>query len=141
MNAPTALLKPDRSTPCVLIVDDAATIRRYHRMIVESAGLAAEEAFNGVEALERATLTPFDLYLVDVNMPELNGYGFVAELRRNPELYHAPVVMVSTEAEAADSSKAAAVGANFYLVKPALPDKLKTCLHLLLGGGANVTAE
>ena len=58
----------------ILIVDDAATVRMYHRGILESAGYAVEEAMNGIEALEKALEAPFDLYVVDVNMPKLNGY-------------------------------------------------------------------
>jgi two-component system chemotaxis response regulator CheY len=66
----------------ILIVDDAATVRLYYRGILESAGYAVEEAMNGIEALEKALDAPFDLYVVDVNMPKLNGYGFLNELRQ-----------------------------------------------------------
>lgn len=66
----------------ILVIDDAATVRMYHSGILESAGYTTEEAWNGIEALEKALLEPFDLYLVDVNMPKLNGYGFLRELRQ-----------------------------------------------------------
>jgi two-component system chemotaxis response regulator CheY len=118
----------------ILIVDDAATVRMYHRGILESAGYAVEEAVNGLEALEKALLTPFDLYLVDVNMPKLDGYGFLSQLRSQP-LDQVPVIMVSTEATEQDRLRAFAAGANFYLIKPTRPDQLLAPIHLFLRGG------
>ncbi|PIF89711.1 two-component system chemotaxis response regulator CheY [Acidovorax sp. 62] len=118
----------------ILIVDDAATVRMYHRGILESAGYAVEEAVNGLEALEKALLTPFDLYLVDVNMPKLDGYGFLCQLRLQP-LEQVPVIMVSTEATEQDRLRAFASGANFYLIKPTRPDQLLAPIHLFLKGG------
>ena len=57
----------------ILIVDDAATVRMYHRNILESAGYSVDEALNGIEAIEKAFQESFDLYIVDVNMPKLDG--------------------------------------------------------------------
>lgn len=116
----------------ILIVDDAATVRLYHRNILESSGYTVEEAVNGIEALEKALQTPFDLYVVDVNMPKLDGYGFLKELRRQ-EIVQAPALMVSTEAEANDRQGAYRAGANLYLIKPVKPKGLLTYVRLLLG--------
>ncbi|WP_280191213.1 response regulator [Delftia sp. PS-11] len=116
----------------ILVVDDAATVRMYHRTILESAGFSVAEAINGIEALEKALLTPFDLYLVDVNMPKLDGYGFLRELRRQA-IVQAPAVMISTEAQAKDRSKAYVSGANYYLIKPIKPQELLALSRLLLG--------
>jgi two-component system chemotaxis response regulator CheY len=136
MNALTPISGSDPTPRKVLIVDDAATIRRYHRMIVEEAGFEVDEAFNGVEALEKGMTGEFGAFLVDVNMPEMNGYEFLAELRKQADIAGTPVVMISTEAEALDAEKAMAIGANFYFVKPARPENLSECLHLLMPGGA-----
>ncbi|MGB0129941.1 MAG: response regulator [Rhodocyclaceae bacterium] len=116
----------------ILIVDDAATVRLYHRSILESPARVVEEAINGIEALEKALQAPFDLYVVDVNMPKLDGYGFLKELRSR-DLPQAPAVMVSTEAASSDRMRAYAVGANLYLVKPVKPGELLTHCRLLLG--------
>lgn len=116
----------------ILIIDDAATVRMFHRGILEAAGYQVEEAVNGVEALEKALLTPFDLYIVDVNMPKLDGYGFLRELR-NQNLPQVPAIMVSTEATAEDRRRAYAAGANLYLVKPTRPEQLVAPIALLLG--------
>jgi len=116
----------------ILLVDDAATVRMYHRDILESSGYAVEEAWNGIEALEKALQSPFDLYLVDVNMPKLDGYGFLRELRRL-EIPQMPAIIVSTEAEADDQLQAYRSGANGYLVKPVSPSQLLTHVRLMLG--------
>jgi len=116
----------------ILLVDDAATVRMYHREILESAGYAVEEAWNGIEALEKALQAPFDLYLVDVNMPKLDGYGFLRELRQQ-EISQMPAIMVSTESEARDELQACRAGANSYLIKPVSPARLLTYVRLMIG--------
>ena len=117
----------------ILIVDDAATVRMYHREILEEAGYTVDEAINGIEALEKALVTPFDLYLVDVNMPILDGYSFIRELRGHADIPQAPAVMISTEAKANDQIKAYEAGANLYIVKPTRPEILLNHVRLLLG--------
>jgi len=116
----------------ILIVDDAATVRLYHRNILESAGYAVEEAVNGIEALEKALNQPFDLYVVDLNMPKMDGYTFINELRGR-DLMQAPVIMVSTEAESNDQQQAYRAGANLYLIKPVKSPELLLYCQILLG--------
>lgn len=116
----------------ILIVDDAATVRLFHRNILESAGYAVDEAMNGIEALEKTLQQPYELYIVDINMPKLDGYGFLRQLRRE-EILQAPAIMVSTEAAANDQTLAYRAGANAYLVKPVKPAQLLAHARLLLG--------
>jgi two-component system chemotaxis response regulator CheY len=120
----------------ILVVDDAATVRMYHRSVLEGAGYEVAEAINGIEALEKtlAAPTPFDLYLVDINMPKLDGYGFLRELR-SQDILQVPAVIISTEAKTQDKQRAWEAGANFYLVKPIKPDVLLALCRLLLGQG------
>ena len=118
----------------VLIVDDAATVRMYHRGVLESDGFAVEEAMNGIEALEKVLETSFDLLLVDINMPKLDGFGFLEEVRRR-EIPRPPAIMVSTEAAARDEMAAYRAGANSYLIKPVRPLQLLTHARLMLVEG------
>ncbi len=124
----------------VLVIDDAATVRMYHRKILGDAGWQIDEAINGIEALEKvldpARTEPFDLYVVDVNMPKMDGYTFVRELRRLDGVRQAPVMMVSTESQVQDATAAQDAGANCYLVKPAKPQELVLTAALLLGDRA-----
>lgn len=116
----------------ILVVDDAATVRMYHRTILESAGYEVAEAINGIEALEKTLQTHFDLFIVDINMPKMDGYGFLKELR-SLDIPQAPAIMVSTESETNDQQRAYRAGANVYLIKPVRPDGLLSYTRLLLG--------
>lgn len=116
----------------ILIVDDAATVRLYYRSILEQAGYEVEEAINGVEALERALRHPYALFVVDVNMPKLDGYGFLRELRLL-DLPQVPAIMISSESKDSDRDLAYAAGANLYLVKPSKPAQLLLNVRLLIG--------
>jgi two-component system, chemotaxis family, chemotaxis protein CheY len=124
----------------ILVIDDAATVRMYHRKMLTDAGWHVEEAINGIEALERIASQPrdaaFDLYVCDINMPKMDGYTFVRELRRLSHVPQAPVLMVSTEAQAHDATAAQDAGANVYLVKPAKPPELVLTAALMLGDTA-----
>ena len=116
----------------ILIIDDAATVRMYHRNILMEAGYHVEEAINGLEGLEKVLQQSFDLFLVDVNMPKLDGYGFLSELRQL-DVPQSPAIVISTEATESDRQRAYIAGANMYMVKPIQPDQLLAPIALLLG--------
>lgn len=118
----------------VLVVDDAATVRLYYRDVLEAAGFAVDEAVNGLEGLEKALADAFDLFLVDVNMPKMDGYRFLSTVRREPALRAVPAIMISTEAKDSDAARAYAAGANLYMVKPVQPDALFRTVALMTGG-------
>ncbi|WP_137180956.1 response regulator [Roseomonas sp. AR75] len=119
--------------PRVLVVDDAGTVRKYHRGLLEQAGLDVEEAMNGVEALERAMAGPPDLMVVDVNMPRMDGYAFLRAARAAHPLAAVPAIMVTTEREPRDAERGFAAGANLFLVKPVRPDTLGRLARTLAG--------
>ncbi len=117
----------------ILVVDDATTVRMYYRDVLEQAGFAVAEAANGFEGLEKAVAESFDLVLVDVNMPKMDGYAFLRRGRTMPELQAVPAVMISTESGAQDRDRAYAVGANLYLVKPVRPEVLAEVAAVMAG--------
>ncbi|CAL8978146.1 Chemotaxis protein CheY [Rhodoplanes serenus] len=117
----------------VLAVEDGITMRLFYRDVLEKAGFVVEEAANGIEGLERALMTRFDLMVVDINMPKMNGYEMVRQVRDNPALRSIPVLTISTEEKDDDVVKAYEAGANFYLVKPVRPDELTAVVRLLTG--------
>ncbi|MCI4412205.1 MAG: response regulator [Thiotrichales bacterium] len=118
----------------VMIVDDAATVRMYHGDILRQAGYEVVEAFNGVEALEKVLASPVDLMLVDINMPLMDGYSFLREVRMHNDTMHIPAIMISTESEQSDREKAYLNGANDYMIKPVRPDVLLEKVRLMTGG-------
>lgn len=119
--------------PRALVVDDAATVRLYHGSVLRDAGWQVEEAANGYEALEHALLRHYALFLVDVNMPRLDGYALVEQLRAEALSATAPIVMISTEARDGDAERAYAAGANLYLVKPVDAEHLLMTARVLSG--------
>jgi len=121
-------------TPRILIVDDASLVRLYYRDAIEQAGYIAEEALNGVEALEKLLLKPADLLIVDINMPKMDGLTFLRTLRRLPSPAAAiPALVTSTEAAPQDRLAARQAGANFYLVKPIAPEMLRDFIAMFCG--------
>lgn len=103
----------------ILVVDDSSLVRLYYQGALERAGFAVEEAINGIEATEKVLAHDFDLLIVDVNMPGMDGFSFVRGMRRRKEYVATlPILMITTEAGEMDIADASAAGANYYLVKP-----------------------
>jgi two-component system chemotaxis response regulator CheY len=122
------------SAPRVLVVDDSSLVRLYYRDVLEKSGFDVDQAMNGLEAMERVLAQPFDLLIVDVNMPKMDGFSFLRELRRSKsEAAALPALIISTEAGREDAEEAQAVGANFYLVKPVSEADLRDHVAVLTG--------
>lgn len=118
----------------ILIVDDAALIRTYYRAALEPRGYVVEDAMNGLEALERLLLQSFDLIIVDVNMPQMDGMTFLRILRAKELPTSAtPVLVTSTESGPQDLAAARVAGANYYLVKPIKQETLADHADALCG--------
>jgi len=117
----------------ILIVDDAATVRKFHRQVLEKIGMETAEAVNGMEALEKILQDQFHLTLVDVNMPKMDGYQFIKEMRQTPEIQHIPAIMITTEADKEDEIQAYRSGANYYMLKPAKPNILQETIQWMIG--------
>jgi two-component system chemotaxis response regulator CheY len=118
----------------VLVVDDASLVRMFYRDALERGGFEVDEAFNGLEALEKLHDTSTDLLIVDVNMPQMDGFTFLKVLRRQTtEIASIPALVTSTEAGPQDAQAARAAGANFYLVKPVDPQTLVEYAALMCG--------
>ena len=108
-----------RLTIRILIVDDSSLVRLYYRNILERAGFEVEQAINGIEAIERVQAQAFNLVVVDVNMPKMDGLSFLRALRRSaPSVATLPALVITTESSQHDLDDARSAGANFYLVKP-----------------------
>ncbi len=129
---------PDRSVPPrVLVVDDGTLIRLYYRETLEAAGFEIAEAINGIEALEKVLSERFDLAIVDINMPKMNGMSFLRALRgQQGEAAALPALVISSEAGERDAAAARAAGANFYLVKPLDEVTLQAHVAALTGAPA-----
>jgi two-component system, chemotaxis family, sensor kinase CheA len=99
----------------VLVADDSPVVRELVSEILASAGLHVDEAADGAAALESIQLAEPDLLISDVEMPRMNGFDLLAEVRRRSQ--RLPVVMLSTRGSVEDRKRATRLGANAYLVK------------------------
>jgi two-component system chemotaxis response regulator CheY len=118
----------------ILVIDDASLVRRYYRDALERAGFEVDEALNGVEALEKLLAEAADLLIVDVNLPQMDGFTFLRSLRQQAAPIAAiPALVISTEAGPHDRRAARSAGANFYLVKPVAQDTLVQHVSIMCG--------
>ncbi|WP_432972240.1 hybrid sensor histidine kinase/response regulator [Dactylosporangium sp. CA-233914] len=111
---------PDEPRPepaPILVVDDSLTTRMLERSILESAGYRVELAASAEEALERARQRQYALFLVDIDMPGLDGFAFVELTRADPQQRDVPAILVSSRASAEDRRRGLAAGAAAYMVK------------------------
>ena len=102
-----------------LIVDDFSTMRRIVRGLLKEIGYNnAEEAEDGAVALNMLRNAKFDFVVSDINMPNMNGFELLNEVKKDESLKHIPVLMVTAEARKEDIVRAAQDGAAGYIVKP-----------------------
>jgi two-component system chemotaxis response regulator CheY len=103
----------------ILIVDDFSTMRRIVRNLLKELGYAnAEEAEDGADALAKLKAGSFDFVVSDLNMPNMNGFELLRQIRADAQLKSLPVLLVTAEAKKEDIVTAAQIGANGYIVKP-----------------------
>lgn len=105
------------SRPRILVIDDSLTTRMLEQSILESAGYQVDLASSAEEALAKARDQRYALFLVDVEMPGMDGFEFVARTRADPVLQHVPAILVTSRASADDRERGERVGAKGYMVK------------------------
>lgn len=105
----------------ILIVDDEANIRSLIRKYAAFEGYAADEAANGMEAVEKCRAHSYDLVIMDVMMPELDGFSACREIRRFSQV---PMLMLSARGEEYDRIHGFELGVDDYVVKPFSPREL-----------------
>src|SRR5262245_27566282 len=110
----------------VLIVDDKATSRELIRAVLENSGYAVIEAGDGCEALQMAVQILPDLILMDLQMPNLDGYGALKLIRTDPRFANLPVVALTANAMQGDREKALSAGFTSYISKPVKLALLRT---------------
>jgi two-component system chemotaxis response regulator CheY len=116
-----------------LIVDDFSTMRRIVRNLLKESGFSdADEAEDGVAALQKLRASKFDFVVTDINMPNMNGFQLLAEIKGDDKLKHLPVLMVTAEARKEDIVMAAQGGAAGYIVKPFTKATLEEKVTLIL---------
>ena len=109
-------------TRTILMIEDNEQNRYLATFLLERQGHRVVSACDGPEGIERAkTLLP-DIILLDIQLPEMDGYAVAQALRRNPALQHVPIIAVTSYAMPGDREKAIASGCTGYIEKPIDPD-------------------
>jgi chemosensory pili system protein ChpA (sensor histidine kinase/response regulator) len=126
----------------VLIVDDSFSVRRVVSNLIKSVGwqpLMAKDGLEALDLIQRAERLP-DVLLLDVEMPQMDGYELTSTLRAHPSYRHLPVVMLTSRSGEKHRQKAFEVGATEYLVKPYRDETLLGVVRRLVSHAGGVTA-
>lgn len=120
----------------VLIVDDSAVMRSIVKKVLTVSGFALGELYeaaDGCEGLEMLEQNWIDIVLTDINMPNMNGYEFLQEIKASDEHAHLPVIIISTEVRDEKIEEMLNLGATGYITKPFKPEDIRTIFTDVLG--------
>jgi two-component system chemotaxis response regulator CheY len=108
----------------ILTVDDSRTMRDMLRLALVEAGFEVIQAEDGVHGLEMLEGQAPDVIVTDINMPRMDGYGFIEGVRADPRHRAIPILVLSTESSTEKKMRARDAGATGWIVKPFSPEKL-----------------
>ncbi|MCC6466220.1 MAG: response regulator [Planctomycetes bacterium] len=108
----------------VLTVDDSATMRQTVEMTLKKEGYEVVTAVDGKDGLAKLAAGAFDCILTDVNMPNMDGITFTAEVRKLSSFASTPIIIVTTESQSDKKTAGRSAGATGWIVKPFQPEQL-----------------
>ncbi len=120
--------------PLILIVDDMPDIREMYAEYLAGQGFRPEQATNGFEALSKATVMGPDVIVMDLNMPELDGWEATRRLKANDLTRSIPVIALTGLSVRHSKAAALEAGCDGYLTKPCYPDALADEIRRVLRG-------
>jgi two-component system, chemotaxis family, chemotaxis protein CheY len=116
----------------ILAVDDSSSIRKMVEFSLKSKGFQVTTAADGQEALELLAKDKPDAIILDINMPRLDGFGFLKKVKADKAYASIPVMMLTTEGQDEDMETARSLGADHYIVKPFKPSELIAAIEKLV---------
>lgn len=119
---PCQLLKHKLMNQKILIIEDNEQNMYMLTYLLESNNYTVFQSFSGPEGIALAKKTQPDIILLDIQLPEMDGYAVAHELRKNKELSSTPIIAVTSYAMTGDKEKAFEAGATGYIEKPIDPD-------------------
>ncbi|OGR26758.1 MAG: two-component system response regulator [Desulfuromonadaceae bacterium GWB2_53_15] len=102
----------------ILIVEDEESLLKLETILLQVKGYEVTGCANGNDALEKLTQNMFDLVLLDIMLPDIDGFEICSRIRKEPRMAGIPVVMLTAKKSQADQARGTACGANAYLTKP-----------------------
>lgn len=115
----------------VLVVDDSQVDRSRLERLMSGAGYQVSSAATGAQALEMAKRAKPDVVLMDVNMPEMDGFAATRSLRRDPATKDVPVILVTAKDQKADKAWGQMLGAKAYITKPFTDEEMLSAVRAL----------
>ncbi|GAX40762.1 CheA signal transduction histidine kinase [Tolypothrix sp. NIES-4075] len=142
-NHPSQSQELNQNSPkVILIVDDAISLRQTLSLTLQKAGYGVLQAENGVEALEQLQQHPeIQVVISDLEMPRMNGFELLSNIRQNPKLIKKPVVVLTSRSATKHRQLAQALGANAYLTKPYLENEFLSTVESLISTNTNNFTE
>ncbi|HET9629876.1 MAG TPA: response regulator [Novosphingobium sp.] len=116
----------------ILTVDDSASMRALLRHALTGNGFDVVQAEDGIAALEWLAANEVDLVITDINMPRLDGFGLIEQLRGGSRHRDRPILVLTTESSDEKKLRARAAGATGWIVKPFDPDKLVAAVRRVI---------
>jgi len=116
----------------ILTVDDSASVRQVLGILLKGAGFDVIEANDGRDALSKLTGQKVHLIISDVNMPNLDGIGFVKAVKQLPSYRFTPIIMLTTESQEERKREGQAAGAKAWVVKPFKPEQMLNAVQKLV---------
>lgn len=118
----------------ILVVDDSAAIRQSITYVLQQGGYEVIEAKDGQDGLDTLTKMEMpDLIITDVNMPNLDGIGFIRRVREQIKFKFIPIVVLTTESQGDKMNEGKEAGATAWIVKPFNADKLLAVVKKVVG--------
>lgn len=102
----------------ILIIDDAAHIRRLVARMLEQSGFETLEAADGLQGLRLLKEKKPDLVTCDISMPLMDGHEFLLAAKKDPQIQHIPIIVVTALGQEEEAARATEMGASAYLTKP-----------------------
>jgi len=118
----------------ILVVEDSAIIMELIRFLLTTFGYESKEARDGFEALKIVKENRFDLILLDIQLPGLDGLEVLKEIKSLPEVCRTPVIALTAHAMQGDEDRFLKAGCNGYISKPIEIERLKSMLDSCIGG-------
>lgn len=116
----------------ILIADDSESIRELVELTLRSAGYDVVKTIDGEDAMQQLKNNTVNLVITDLNMPKMDGINLIREIRVLEEYKTLPILLLTTESQAAKKEEAKAAGATGWIVKPFVQDKLLAVVQKII---------
>ena len=113
----------------ILTIDDSRTMRDMLMLALSNAGYRVVQAVDGVHGLEVLGAEAPDVIITDINMPRMDGFGVIENVRKDDRHRATPILVLTTESDSTKKERARAAGATGWIVKPFNPEKLVTAIR------------